>query len=107
MEFDVSLKIYHDYFINEHLFHWQSQNSTTPESAVGQAYINQPNTKKEILLFVREATTDENSLRMAFVFCGRLNFVKNEGRKPMNITWELESQPPALLFNEGLKLRVG
>ena len=105
-KFNVST-MYHDYFINEHLFHWQSQNSTTPESAVGQAYINQPNTKKEILLFVREATTDENSLRMAFVFCGRLNFVKNEGRKPMNITWELESQPPALLLNEGLKLRVG
>ncbi|MFM8348523.1 MAG: DUF3427 domain-containing protein, partial [Bacteroidota bacterium] len=33
--------MYHDYFINEELFHWQSQNSTTPESEVGKSYIHQ------------------------------------------------------------------
>jgi len=31
--------MYHDYAINEHLFHWQSQNSTRPERGRGLGYI--------------------------------------------------------------------
>jgi hypothetical protein len=102
-----SSTMYHDYFINEALFHWQSQNSTTAESEVGQSYINQAQRKKDVLLFVRESTVDENGITMAFVFCGKLHFVRYEGRKPMNITWRLETPPPALLLNEGKKLGVG
>lgn len=99
--------MYHDYFINESLFHWQSQNNTTPESEIGQSYINHVSQKKDVLLFVRESTKDENGLTMGFVFCGRLKYLKHEGRKPMSITWELETPPPALLLNEGRKLGVG
>jgi hypothetical protein len=99
--------MYHDYFINEALFHWQSQNSTTAESEVGQSYINQAQRNKDILLFVRESTTDENGIRMAFVFCGKLHYIKHEGRKPLSITWKLETPPPALLLSEGRKLGVG
>jgi len=102
-----SSTMYHDYFINDKLFHWQSQNSTTPEGEVGQSYINQAAKKKDILLFVRESTTDENGLTMAFVFCGKLHYLQHEGRKPMNITWRIETPPPALLLNEGRKLGVG
>jgi hypothetical protein len=99
--------MYLDYLISEQLFHWQSQNSTSPESPVGQSYIHQAERKKEILLFVREATSDEHGLRMAFVFCGPLNFVSNEGSKPMSITWRMSTPPPPELLNEGKKLAVG
>jgi len=99
--------MYHDYFINDTLFHWQSQNSTTPESEVGKSYIRQSDLGKEVLLFVREATVDENSNTMAFIFCGKLHYLQHEGRKPMNITWRLETPPPALLLNEGKKLGIG
>jgi superfamily II DNA or RNA helicase len=99
--------MYHDYFINSELFHWQSQNSTTPESEVGKSYIGQKQLKKDILLFVREATTDENGITMSFVFCGKLHYLQHEGRKPMSITWRLETPPPALLLAEGRKLAVG
>ena len=99
--------MYHDYFINENLFHWQSQNSTTPESTVGQSYIKQAERNKDILLFVRESTIDENGVTMGFVFCGKLKYVQHEGRKPMSITWKLETPPPVLLLNEGSKLKVG
>ena len=105
-KFNVST-MYHDYFINEKLFHWQSQNSTTPESTVGQSYIKQSEKNKDILLFVRESTIDENGVTMAFVFCGKLSYVQHEGRKPMSITWKLNTPPPALLLNEGRKLGVG
>jgi hypothetical protein len=99
--------LYLDYFIREQLFHWQSQNSTSPESPVGQSYINQSNNKKEILLFVREATTDENGNRMAFIFCGSLHYVSHEGSKPMSITWRMSSPPPPEILNVGRKLAVG
>lgn len=99
--------MYHDYFINSELFHWQSQNNTSPESAVGQSYILHKQNKEDILLFVREATTDENGLTMSFVFCGKLHYLQHEGRKPMSITWRLETPPPALLLAEGRKLAVG
>ena len=99
--------MYLDYFISEQLFHWQSQNSTSPESPVGQSYIHQSNNKKEILLFVREATTDENGNRMAFIFCGPLHYVSHEGSKPMSITWRMSSPPPPELLNVGRKLAVG
>ena len=99
--------MYHDYFINERLFHWQSQNITSPESASGKSYINQQKNKMEILLFVRESIHDENGQRMAFIFCGKLNYLKHEGRKPMNVLWELENEPPALLLQEGKKLEIG
>ena len=99
--------MYHDYFISEELFHWQSQNSTSPESPVGQSYIHQVARKKEILLFVREATQDENGLTMAFIFCGKVHYVHHTGSKPMSITWRMEHQPPPSLFNEGRKLAIG
>jgi superfamily II DNA or RNA helicase len=99
--------MYHDYFINEFLFHWQSQNSTSPESEIGQSYINHSSRKKDVLLFVRESSKDENGLTMGFVFCGKLKYISHEGRKPMSIKWELETPPPALLLNEGRKLGVG
>jgi len=99
--------MYHDYFINSELIHWQSQNSTSPESEVGQSYIMQKHRNKDILLFVREATTDENGITMSFVFCGKLHYIQHEGRKPMSITWRIETPPPALLLDEGRKLGVG
>jgi superfamily II DNA or RNA helicase len=102
-----SSTMYHDYFINDQLFHWQSQNSTSPESPVGQSYIHQRSTNKDILLFVRESSFDENGVTMGFVFCGKLNYIQHEGRKPMSITWRMETPPPALLLEEGKKLGVG
>lgn len=105
-KFNVST-MYQDYFINEQLFHWQSQNSTTPESEVGRSYIQQRELGKEILLFIRESTNDENGSTMSFVFCGKLHYRQHEGRKPMSITWRLETPPPALLLNEGKKLGIG
>jgi superfamily II DNA or RNA helicase len=102
-----SSTMYQDYFISEYLFHWQSQNSTTPESEVGRSYIQQKELGKEILLFVRESTNDEYGNTMSFIFCGKLHYLQHEGRKPMNITWRLETPPPALLINEGKKLAIG
>jgi len=99
--------MYHDYFVNEEIFHWQSQNSTSPSSMKGQSYIHHRALRKDILLFVREANKDEQNLTMAFVFCGALEYMQHTGNKPMSITWRMKHAPPALLLNEGRKLAIG
>ena len=106
MDFNPST-MYNDYFINSSLFHWQSQNATSPLSPKGQSYIHHQEIKKNILLFVREANRNEDDLTMGFIFCGQIQYVSHEGSKPMSITWRMDVPPPAMLLDEGQKLAIG
>lgn len=99
--------LYDDYAINESLFHWQSQNATTPESAKGLSYINHNKQDKKILLFVREQNDDEFGFTMPYVFLGEANYIKSTGSKPMNIEWRLHEPMPAYIWKESGKLAVG
>ena len=99
--------MYHDYAISPTLFHWQTQNSARPNSGRGLSYINQKESNKTFLLFVREQAKDENGRTMGFVNFGPVDFVKYEGSQPMNITWKLKHPMPAYLWHETAKLAVG
>lgn len=96
--------MYDDYAINETLFHWQSQNSTSATTEKGLSYINQREMNKKILLFVREAVKNENGFTQGYVFLGPANFVDFEGSKPMSIKWKLEEPIPNYLWKESAKL---
>ncbi len=98
---------YHDYFINEELFHWQSQNATSETSTKGLSYIHHMRQNKQLLLFIRERTEDEHNNRMSFIFCGSLQYESHTENKPMNINWKLNQSPPAALVSEGRKLAIG
>ena len=99
--------MYHDYAINERLFHWQSQNSAGPSTAKGLSYINHRENNKKILLFVREKDVDEHGHRMGYVFVGEGTLKEHYGAKPMNIVWQLNEPLPHYLWHEAAKLRVG
>jgi superfamily II DNA or RNA helicase len=99
--------LYDDYALSDVLFHWQSQNSASPESDAGKSYINQNQNGKSILIFVREQDYDEYGNTMGYVFLGLANFVKTEGAKPMNIEWRLREPMPAYMWKESGKLAVG
>lgn len=99
--------LYDDYAINEYLFHWQSQNATTPESNKGLSYINHRTDDKKILLFVREQNDDEFGFTMPYVFLGEVTYIKSSGSKPMNIEWKLQEPMPAYIWKESGKLAVG
>jgi superfamily II DNA or RNA helicase len=99
--------LYDDYAINEYLFHWQSQNATSPESHKGLSYINQEDHDKKILLFVREQNEDEYGFTMSYVFLGEANFVNSSGSKPMNVEWKLSEPMPAYIWKESGKLAIG
>ena len=91
---------YQDYVINSTLFHWQSQNATSPESPTGQRYLTgtAPGAGNAAavrhLLFVRQTHRD------AFQFLGHLTHVTSQGSKPMNITWKVTPAMP-MSFVEG------
>lgn len=85
---------YQDYSINEELFHWQTQNSTAENTAVGQRYINNKTMGETILLFVREAKQDKFG-SIPFTFLGPADYVSHTGNKPMSIVWKLRYKTPA------------
>ncbi|MGN6396205.1 MAG: DUF3427 domain-containing protein [Mucilaginibacter sp.] len=99
--------LYDDYAISEYLFHWQSQNSASPESSKGLSYINQAELNKTILLFVREQNDDEYGFTMSYVFLGRASFVNSTGSKPMNVEWKLSEPMPAYVWKDSGKLAIG
>jgi len=99
--------MYHDYAINEYLFHWQSQNATRPDRGKGQEYIQHQKLGKKIILFVREQESDENGKTMGFINIGLVNIESYHGSKPMNITWRLTEPLPAYLWDDAAKLAVG
>ncbi|NLX52313.1 MAG: DUF3427 domain-containing protein [Deltaproteobacteria bacterium] len=99
--------LYHDYAINEYLFHWQSQNTARPDKGRGLSYIEHMQRGKKIILFVRERNEDEHGRTMGFVNLGPVSIVAHDGSKPMNITWRLDVPLPSFLWNDAAKLAVG
>jgi superfamily II DNA or RNA helicase len=99
--------MYDDYAINELLFHWQSQNSAGPETSKGLSYIKHQESKKRILLFVREKADDEYGNTMGYVFVGEGNLKEHYGSKPMSIKWELNEPMPHYLWKDAAKLSIG
>ena len=98
--------MYNDYSINEELFHWQSQSTTTDTGSVGQRYINHRKRGSKVLLFVREFRTDMAGAA-PYTFLGTVNYVKHHGSRPMNITWKLDKPIPAKYLKKTNKLVVG
>ncbi|EMP95702.1 DUF3427 domain-containing protein [Vibrio paracholerae] len=99
--------MYHDYAINEHLFHWQSQNSARPDKGRGLEYIQHQNIGKRLFLFVREQSKDEYGRTMGFVNYGEVDYVSHTGSQPMSITWQLKEPMPHFMWQQAAKLAVG
>jgi len=97
--------MYNDYSISETLFHWQSQSTTSADSATGRRYIHHKESGNLILLFVREFKVDRNfGGAGAYTFLGTANYVKYDGSRPMNITWKLDRPIPAKFLKKTNKL---
>jgi hypothetical protein len=99
--------MYNDYAVSDTLFHWQSQNATSPESPKGLSYIHHQSSGKKILLFIREKSTDQYGNIMGYVFAGDAIFQDYYGSKPMSINWQLREPLPNYLWKASAKLAVG
>lgn len=100
--------MYNDYSINESMFHWQSQSTTSESSATGQRYIHHREVGSKVLLFVREWKEDrQNDVRLGYTYLGLANYLRHSGSRPMNIIWRLERPIPAKFLKKTNKLGVG
>ncbi|MDD2222220.1 MAG: DUF3427 domain-containing protein [Pseudomonas sp.] len=99
--------MYHDYAMNEQLFHWQSQNSARPERGKGLSYIQHQAMGKRLFLFVREHSKDEYGATMGFVNFGEVAYVSHQGSQPMSITWQLNTPMPHFMWKQAAKLALG
>ncbi|MCR5089986.1 MAG: DUF3427 domain-containing protein [Oscillospiraceae bacterium] len=100
--------MYNDYSINEWLFHWQSQSTTSEKSPTGQRYIHHKALGSRVLLFVREFKDDRiTNGTEAYTYLGTANYVRHEGEKPISIIWKLDAPIPAKYLKKTNKLVVG
>jgi hypothetical protein len=97
--------MYQDYAINERLFHWQSQSTTSADSPTGRRYVEHAARGYTVLLFGREDKS-RNNLARPFAFLGPARYVGHAGSRPMSITWELQHPLPARLFRTLARLSV-
>lgn len=79
-----------DHWIDEHTFHWQSQNSTTPVSSKGRGIIDHARNGWSVHLFVREHKL-QNGKAAPFVYYGPVQYVRYEGSGPMNVVLQLKT----------------
>ncbi len=93
--------MYNDYAINDELFHWQSQSTTSAQSKTGNRYTNHIQMGSNVMLFVREYK--KTKLGTApYTFLGLVDYVCSEGSKPMNIIWKLKKPIPAKYLKTSL-----
>lgn len=91
--------LYRDYPVSLTQFHWESQNSTSIDSAAGKRYINHVESGTSILLFTRLTKADE--LGSAPYLClGLGSYVSHRGERPISLMWKLARPMPADVFME-------
>ncbi|MCL6515315.1 DUF3427 domain-containing protein [Alicyclobacillus sp.] len=98
--------MYQDYAISDVLFHWQSQNATSPDSQTGRRYIHHREQGGRVVLFVREFKHDAAG-SLPYTYLGTAEYVRHSGSRPMNIVWRLHRPLPAKLWRETNKWVVG
>ncbi|MCV2366966.1 DUF3427 domain-containing protein [Roseateles oligotrophus] len=79
---------YLDRWIDDHTFHWQSQNSTSPAGKRGQEIIEHERLGIQIHLFVREQKLSGGKAA-PFVYFGKVRYQSHEGSSPMSVTFSL------------------
>ncbi|PNH86101.1 DUF3427 domain-containing protein [Arthrobacter sp. AFG20] len=90
--------MYKDYAISPELFHWESQNATSPSSPTGKRYLDRLKHESHILLFTRDTAEDETGLTVPYTSLGQMDYVQHSGEKPIAITWKLHRPMPGDVF---------
>lgn len=91
--------MYRDYAISPALFHWESQSTTSVQSATGQRYLDHRSQGTYVFLFVRHRKR-EAGRTAAYTCLGAADYVRHERSRPIAITWRLRSPMPDDFFRE-------
>ncbi len=97
--------MYQDYSINERLFHWQSQSTTSDTCNTALRYIGtKAGDPHKVCLFVREFKKGEPGGTSPYVFLGTATYVQHEGSKPVNFIWRLDKPIPGKFITTTSKI---
>lgn len=91
--------MYRDYAINQDFFHWESQSTTSSESATGCRYVSHVENGSNVVLFVRRAKIGDLGTE-PYTCLGTAQFEGATGSRPMQIVWKLDRSMPIDLFLE-------
>ncbi|MDE8670764.1 DUF3427 domain-containing protein [Pseudarthrobacter sp. H3Y2-7] len=89
---------YKDYAISPELFHWESQNATSPGSPTGRRYLDRASHGSKILIFTRDTADDETGMTVPYTCLGQVDYVQHAGERPIAITWRLHRPMPADVY---------
>jgi superfamily II DNA or RNA helicase len=89
--------MYRDFALSPELFHWESQNSTSPASETGRRYLGHAAAGSHVALFVRPAPHDQLG-PAPFLSLGLCDYVEHTGERPIAITWKLRRPMPGETF---------
>jgi superfamily II DNA or RNA helicase/HKD family nuclease/SOS-response transcriptional repressor LexA len=79
---------YLDHWVDEHHFHWQSQNTTTPESKRGLEIIEHERRGIAIHLFIRDGKL-AGGKGAPFVYQGRATYESHRGSRPISVVFRV------------------
>ena len=89
--------MYRDFAINQDVFHWESQSTTSSASPTGRRYIDHEALGTSVVLFVRRAKTGDIGTE-PYTCLGTVRFDHSTGSRPMQIVWKLDREMPVDLF---------
>lgn len=102
-EADIKESInYHDEFIDEQYFQWQTPNSTAPTSDRGKNIVFNKDRGINLHLFIRKYKMIDGKTQ-PYIYIGKGNTVAFSGEKPITVKMELEHKVPAGLYTEFTK----
>lgn len=84
---------YRDHWIDDHTFHWQSQNQTSPQDLKGREIINHQKLGIKIHLFIREEKL-ANGKSAPFNYFGPVDYSSHRRSKPMSVVLRASRQLP-------------
>jgi superfamily II DNA or RNA helicase/HKD family nuclease/diadenosine tetraphosphate (Ap4A) HIT family hydrolase len=90
---------YRDRFLSPVQFEWQSQNKTRQESKLGRTIRDHREQGVDVHLFARQSKR-VGGKTSPFLYCGRLDFEKWDGERPITVWWRLEEPVPETLWGE-------
>jgi superfamily II DNA or RNA helicase/HKD family nuclease len=92
--------MYKDHALTESLFQWQTQNRTGSDSPTMARY-RAAETESDgyrALLFVRDQKKTEQGVTSPYCFLGPVEFVRDEGSRPVTVTWQMRWAIPGELY---------
>lgn len=90
---------YRDRFLSPTEFEWQSQNRTTQASELGRDLRLHRELGIDVHLFVRRRAKRAGGTER-FIYCGKLEFQRWEGERPITVWWKLDEAVPEDLRDE-------